>query len=347
MANPLPSEFAEFAKVVEGKRARVLVTGGVGFIGQHVCSALHRLGLQVWYTHRSARAPPKSTSLQGCLPLAMDLEITESIEEAVRQAIPDIVVHCANMRGGASEADPSISEKPNLRGSEHLLDALDTFVGLGKYCFSFFSTDIVYAGEQVPGTPLEENLAEFRPLSVYAMHKLEVERLIMTRVPNYCIFRGPFVYGLPADHPADQAISGKGFFLDLLSKLKTGKTAELFVDEWRTPCFIHDLLDIVVRATFKFTAHPAAGGSRIFNLTSGHTLTRLEFGMAVCEAFSFDQNLLKPFALFTNEMKVQGMQRKTIPAVVLSTKIIRDELQVMGHTVHEALASLAKIYHAL
>jgi len=54
---------------------------------------------------------------------------------------------------------------------------------------------------------------------------------------------------------------------------------QLFEDEFRTRCFIGDALDIIVNSVLKFVDAPDSSEEfRVFNLTSGNILSRMEFG---------------------------------------------------------------------
>jgi len=338
----LPGYFDECAKALAGEP--VLVTGGSGYVGQHVCLRLRRAGLAVTLTCHPKRMPCLDGPLEGCVALPMDLGDPASIRNAVLAISPPprAVVHCAGVRGGRYELEPNLSHSINVLGTENILDALDRAWGnAGGYCFLFISTDIVYAGTK--GQLLEENSSKLNPLSVYATHKLHIENMIRARVPNFCILRGPYIYGLPADYPRN-TVKDQAFFLNLLEKLESGVAASLFVDERRTPCHMDDCVEIIFRALLKFTAKPRALGSRVFNLTSGDSVTRYEFGSALCEIFGYDKALLQPIELIDTNMDVAGVKRKVIEQVLLSNAIVKSELLVEGHSIYEGLRKVASTH---
>ena len=176
-------------------------------------------------------------------------------------------------RGHEHEKDEQPSREINVLGTKRLIGSLQQHLG-NDFIFLFISTDLVYPGSSTLDTVFCETDA-LKPVSVYAGHKVEVENLLKESVSNYIIVRGPFIYGLPAlpDHS-----SVKSFFLEMIEKLKKGIAVHLFEDEFRTPCYINDALDIIVNSALKFVDCRGMAGSRVFNLTSGHTISRFEFG---------------------------------------------------------------------
>ena len=207
----------------------MLITGGSGFIGQHLCHMFRRAGFEVTFTHYPNRAPVHKGPLEGCTPLPMDLGDLISVRSVVSAvARPCAVIHSAGVRSGRYELEPSTSYSINVLGTKNLLDELDKAFGEGNYCFLFISTDIVYA--EAKGGLLQENISELNPMNVYAKHKVDVEIMLRRRIKNYCIFRGPFIYGFSADYPNNN-LTKKPFFLDLFWKLESSANFELFIDD--------------------------------------------------------------------------------------------------------------------
>jgi hypothetical protein len=228
----------------------------------------------------------------------------------------------------------------------------------------FVSTDLVYSGSSDLDTTFQET-DELRPCNVYAKHKEEVEHIVKDMSPNFVIVRGPFIYGLPA-FPHSSATS---FFLELLKNLKNGSAVQLFEDEFRTPCFIGDALDIIVNSVLKFVDAPDSEEFRVFNLTSGHTLSRMEFGevrkkllflaffkllltrsrrffltrfKALCEIFKLDNKLLIPRRLDDGSLVICGVQRQIIKCLALSAHSTKKLLGVSGTSVRAGLLSELK-----
>ena len=89
--------------------ARVLVTGGSGFLGQHVCRRLTAVG-----------ATPMSVGRADA-----DLTDRAATEALLDRLRPDVVVHCAVQGGGIGwmRHHPVASGRDNVLMNVHLLDA--------------------------------------------------------------------------------------------------------------------------------------------------------------------------------------------------------------------------------
>jgi len=172
---------------------RVLVTGGAGFIGSHLCGRLLARGDQVaaidnfdpFYPERIKRRAIQPLLEQGLRLFQADIRDAEAVERAFREAAPDCVVHLAALAG----VRPSI-ERPaeymdvNVRGTCVLLEAARK---AGVRRFVFGSSSSVYGANAVP--PFRETARIDSPLSPYAASKAAGEELVST-------FRN--LYGLEA-----------------------------------------------------------------------------------------------------------------------------------------------------
>lgn len=106
--------------------ARVLVTGGRGFLGRHVCARLTAAG-----------ATPVSVGRTEA-----DLTDKASTEALMDRVRPDVVVHCAVQGGGIGwmRHNPVASGRDNVLMNVHLLDAAARspgctgFIGVSSAC---------------------------------------------------------------------------------------------------------------------------------------------------------------------------------------------------------------------
>ena len=103
----------------------ILVTGGRGFIGRSVCSALAVLGYDVVALDRAGgdgpdRDLPVST-------IACDVRDAERVARAFRRCSPSVVVHLASLLNTASRRNPRDAMAVNIGGSLNLLEAARKF----------------------------------------------------------------------------------------------------------------------------------------------------------------------------------------------------------------------------
>lgn len=151
--------------------ARVLVTGGAGYIGSHTVRALGAAG------HEVAVLDDLSAGHRHLLPAGTALHVIDLADEAatlraVRAAEPDAVVHFAGaIEAGLSMTDPARFYRSNLLGSFHLAEALRHS---GNPPVVYSSSAAVYGDPA--GVPIPED-APKQPTNVYGRTKLDTEGL--------------------------------------------------------------------------------------------------------------------------------------------------------------------------
>lgn len=153
-------------------RDTILVTGGAGYVGSHVCKALAAAGWQpVVYDDLSCGHDwavkwgplERGNLLDGA-----------RLRQVIRRHQPQAVAHLAGLIAvGESVRDPLLYWRNNVAGTESLLAAMRA-EGVGRMVFS--STCAVY-GEPRDGKPLDEECPT-APISPYAWTKLAVERML-------------------------------------------------------------------------------------------------------------------------------------------------------------------------
>jgi len=163
---------------------RVLVTGGAGFIGSHLCGQLLARGdpaacidnFDPFYPERLKRRALDPLVAQGLRLFPADIRDAAAVERALRDFRPDCIVHLAALAG----VRPSL-ERPaeyldvNVRGTAVLLEAARK---AQVQRFVFGSSSSVYGAQAVP--PFRETARIDSPLSPYAASKAAGEQLVST-----------------------------------------------------------------------------------------------------------------------------------------------------------------------
>jgi UDP-glucose-4-epimerase GalE len=152
--------------------ARVLVTGGAGYIGSHTVRALVADGHAVIVLDDLSAGHVES--VPAGIPLVRArVHDKATVADAIRQHGVDAVMHFAAwLSVGDSVRDPLGYYENNVVGSLALLDAMAT-TGVTRLVFS--STCAVYGEPST--TPIVETEAT-RPINPYGETKLAVERLL-------------------------------------------------------------------------------------------------------------------------------------------------------------------------
>ncbi len=149
----------------------VLVTGGAGFIGSHVCKALDRAG------HRPVVIDDLSNGHRSAVrwgPLVVaDLADGEALRAVFRHHAPTAVIHLAGyIAAGESVSDPGKYYGNNLRATLTLLEVMSEMSVLRTV---FSSTAAVYGDPD--STPIGET-AGLHPVNPYGHTKLMSEQIL-------------------------------------------------------------------------------------------------------------------------------------------------------------------------
>ncbi len=117
---------------------KVVVTGGLGFIGRAVSASLQELGHEVVVLDNRSRSDERV--IAGVEILEADVRDTEAVTNAVRGA--DVVYHLAAVQGtGNFYRVPDLVLDVNLRGT---LNVADACAGEGVRRLVFSSSSEVY-----------------------------------------------------------------------------------------------------------------------------------------------------------------------------------------------------------
>lgn len=157
--------------------AKVLVTGGAGYVGSHVCKALAAAG-HIPITYDNLFRGHRSAVKWGPLEVG-DLLDPDQLSQVIHKHSPDSVMHFAALALVAESVEnPELYFRNNVEGSRNLLDAMK-FAGIKKLVFS--STCAIYG---VPDKiPVSESESA-KPISPYGESKLQVERMLAERATS-------------------------------------------------------------------------------------------------------------------------------------------------------------------
>lgn len=213
----------------------VLVTGGAGYIGSHICKSLSLKGfLPVVYD--SLCVGNAEAVKWGPLEVG-DIRDPDGLRRAFDTHAPVAIVHCAALiRVGESVSDPASYYDNNVRGSLTLLEAARTH-GVKNLVFS--STAAVYGVPQT--TPIRED-HPLNPINPYGQTKLAMENMIRDYASAYGMAYAILRYFNAAGADVDGEL-GTAYklpdthIIPLLMQTASGHRPEigLFGDDYPTP----------------------------------------------------------------------------------------------------------------
>ncbi len=210
---------------------KVLVTGGAGFIGSHVCDQFLRAGHEVIALDNLSSG--KRENLDPRVRLAvLDIRSPEAAE-LIRSERPHAICHlAAQMDVRRSVEDPRFDADANILGMLNLLEAARVS-GVKKFIFS--STGGAIYGEQ-DVFPAPESHAT-RPVSPYGVSKASGELYLgYYRAQyglSYVALRYANVYG-PRQNPHGEA----GVVAIFAQRLVAGSPCTIFGDGGQTRDFV-------------------------------------------------------------------------------------------------------------
>jgi UDP-glucose 4-epimerase len=168
---------------------RVLVTGGLGYIGSHTCVLLAEAGHELVVVDNLSNSKPvvldrlKELTGKAIEFHRADLRERGALDTALRDPA-DAVIHFAGLKAvGESVEKPQLYHDNNVGGSVNLLEAMAAR-GVRRIVFSSSAT--VYGDPE--RLPLTED-HRLRPANPYGENKAEIEQLLQKSEVEYAALR--------------------------------------------------------------------------------------------------------------------------------------------------------------
>ena len=245
---------------------RWLVTGVSGFLGANAARVLGA-DAEVVGLSRSGEPLPWCSQV-----VAADLLDSGSVETAVGDVEPDVVLHCAALADHrACEVDEAAAMRINADASGVLASAAAS-VGAG---FVYVSTDAVFSGERgwyAEGEPVS-------PINAYGRSKAAGEEAVRAAHGSAVIARTNFFGWSP---------SGQRSILEFfVRELGAGNRVRGFVNYTVTSLFVEDVVGSIAGIV-------DSGESGVFHVVSDDAVTKADFGGLVAREFGLDGSLIDP-----------------------------------------------------
>lgn len=250
----------------------ILITGGCGFIGSHLCENLyekgHRLRILDNFSSGSRKNIEhllKRDAFKGEVKLFEgDCTNSQDVKNALKNV--DVVFHfAANPEVRLDICDPKTCFRENVYATYVLLEELRNDPKIHTILFA--STSTVYGDAEV--TPTPEDYSPLKPISLYGACKLSSEAIITAYAYNYnknaIILRLANVIGARSRH---------GVIFDFIKKLeKDPSNLEILGDGTQTKSYLY--IDDCVDAIETTWNRTCTKGNRveIYNIGSESQIT--------------------------------------------------------------------------
>ncbi len=160
--------------------AKILVTGGAGYIGSHTCVELLNAGHDVIVFDNLSNSSEESLrrvqklANRSLVFVQGDIRDANTLDQLFRRYEIEAVIHFAGLKAvGESQEKPLIYFDNNIAGSIQLVKAMEK---AGIFTLVFSSSATVY--DEINISPLNENMPTGIPSNNYGYTKLIVEQLL-------------------------------------------------------------------------------------------------------------------------------------------------------------------------
>jgi len=255
--------------------AKILVTGGAGFVGSHVAEALLQRGYQV-VALDDLSGGFRENVVDGIELVQGDVTDVELVNVLFEEHGFQYVYHLAAYAAeGLSHFIKRFNYNNNLIGSVNLINAS---INHGVKCFVFTSSIAIYGAS--PSLPVTEN-ARPHPEDPYGIAKLAVEQDLMVNKNmfdmNFIIFRPHNVYG-ERQNIGDKYRNVVGIFMN---QILQEKPMTIFGDGTQTRAFsyISDIAPVMAEAIDTPMAY-----NEVFNIGSDQPYSINDLALSVANA---------------------------------------------------------------
>ncbi len=275
---------------------RLLVTGASGLLGLNLALQA-RDRYDVTGTLRRERLAPGAKA--PFTPIYTDLAQPGSVERALDEAAPDVVIHTAALTDiDQCEARPEEAQALNA----DLPEALAKAAARRGCAFVHISTDAVFDGRR---GGYDENDAPC-PINVYARTKLDGERRVAEANPGAIIARVNF-YGWSWTGTRSLA---EWFYHNLMA----GRPIRGFANVLFCPLLVGDLVEILLKMVDLRL-------SGLYHAVSAEGLSKCDFGRMLARQFGFDESLVSSASYIISDLRAPRARSLTLSSAKLSAAL--------------------------
>lgn len=293
---------------------KLFITGISGLLGQSAARLTNgRFEVSGCYSK-------SSISINNVRALKLDITDMTSIEQALVDFKPDIILHTAAMTNvDECETNPTAANQTNVEATRNTASIAEK---LGAKLVHL-STDQLFDGTSAWMT--EEDVPA--PLNIYGNTKRLAEQVALEKCPTTLVVRTNFFgWGMPP----------RTSFSDwIIQGLEQDQKLTMFSDVFYTPILMDHLVDVIIDLVDR-------GATGIFNVAGSERISKYGFALRTSDMFGYPSNNIqsasvdgfpfkaqRPKDMSLNTEKVSEFLKRPMPTVMEGLEALH-ELQPNG-----------------
>ncbi len=294
----------------------IFLAGASGLVGSAVARAAARRGHRVVGTVGRYAGEIEGLATTRRVELADDMATTS----AVLDVFPEAIVNCAAISVPEQcEANPALAQALNVQ----LPATLARLAHHVSARFIHLSSEQVFDGTQAAPYAVTDSVA---PINLYGRQKRESERAVHAAAAELAAtIRAPLLMG-------NSAAGQRSLHERLLADWAAGRTAKLFVDEYRQPCTAENLAEVIVELCERSDL------CGIFHWAGQELISRHALGLRLREHFKLTERQA-PIAAVARADHPEAM-RKRQACLALALAPLAGQLKTAPQTIAQQLDEL-------
>ena len=243
-------------------------------VGSNLSKVLSQSTHKILATGRNDCRLPKDYLHQHFSYSPLDIRKREDVLKTVESFQPDVIIHAAAItQVDDCEQNKTICYSTNVDATDYLIEAAEEVNA--RICY--LSTDFVFSGEN--GPYMESDLTS--PVNYYGMTKELAEQHLMQSNLGWTILRTILLYG-KADH-----LNRSNFIYWVKNNLEAKKHINVVSDQIRTPTYIPDLTEAIIRSIEK-------GAQGVYHISGRDILSPYQMAIEVARKLNLDEHFIHP-----------------------------------------------------
>ena len=244
---------------------KILITGGSGLLGSNLALRLRR----------NYEVLILLNKIKINIPSTINAKAQSSLDKIFSSFRPDLVINTVALTNiELCEEKPLLAQKINVAFLKKVI------IFCKKYNSKILHISTDHMSDGLNALVNEEHI--LHPMNQYAKTKLKAEKTLQHEVPESLIIRTNF-FGWGPGHR-------KSFSDRIINEIKKERKIHLFKDAFFSPVSIRTLCEQIIKLC-------EINANGVYNVSSNDRISKLQFGLMLCDYFKLDQKLIIPSSI--------------------------------------------------